>query len=385
MPATGSSTSSSVTSISSRPESSPAPGAALPRPCAYGHGRGSGRASGDGGRRARRSRRSGWPGSGWAWFRCWLPLFWALPAAARGRPAAVLLRALRALLLSCWPLACWRFACRSPRAVLPWARSSSSPCGAPAPRPARRERRSPGHPSDGVRGAGGPVVEGGGAVRGRELGVQRGLQAGERVAARGRERGAPAGGPGLRRFRQVEAAAPRRAVHGRGAWGRISDNKATMRSARRGSRACGRPPPRASEMAWTRSPLRILDVPLTPSSDAIACSSGRRSAEIPALRADPPEVLTAGSMMSVTKDPSPRRWPGPGGTGIGRRPVTVTETVLEPHTRSVRRRLRTVGWIVTGSSSHSEAARSLSDAGHRRTRSGERIDAITVGSRHPPG
>ena len=67
-----------------------------------------------------------------------------------------------------------------------------------------------------------------------------------------------------------------------------------------------RPPERLVLMASTRSLLRILDVPVTPSSAASAWSSGSRSAEIAALRLDPPVlVLTADSMVSVTKDPSP--------------------------------------------------------------------------------
>ncbi|GHS88094.1 hypothetical protein AGMMS50218_11230 [Actinomycetota bacterium] len=52
--------------------------------------------------------------------------------------------------------------------------------------------------------------------------------------------------------------------------------------------------------------MRIRDVPVTPSSEANAWSSGRRSALIAAPRVEPPEdVLTADSVVFVTKDPSP--------------------------------------------------------------------------------
>ncbi|CPU67673.1 Uncharacterised protein [Mycobacteroides abscessus] len=86
--------------------------------------------------------------------------------------------------------------------------------------------------------------------------------------------------------------------------------------------------PVRARMTSTRSPLRILDVPLTPSCDASACSSGRRRVESAPFRAVPPAavaLLVAVSMVSVTKDPSPsfasvsqradRGWSTPGRDG----------------------------------------------------------------------
>ncbi|MDF2807401.1 MAG: hypothetical protein K0S43_2347 [Cellulosimicrobium sp.] len=89
--------------------------------------------------------------------------------------------------------------------------------------------------------------------------------------------------------------------------------------------------PVRARMTSTRSPLRILDVPLTPSCEARACSSGRRSVESAPVRAFPPAaaepvaLLVAVSMVSVTKDPSPsfapaaqragRGWSTPGRDG----------------------------------------------------------------------
>ena len=394
MPATGSRTSSSLTSMSSRPASSPGPGRPrVPRRFGRGHGRGSGRASADDDRRARRTvvllvaarlvallarrpaARPRWASRCWLsrWL-AWLSRCWPLLAAALARRAA-------------GGRAADASALRRPLAVLLavglLARPAAAVVGLRAHRHHGRPgatRRSPVTLADGRRPR---APRGRPRLAGASFASSAASRLGERVAARCAlgALGCCCGAAVARRGRAAARSRPR--AHGRARGPAASADGGALRRGAASSAcagACAREPPRASVMASTRSPLRILDVPLTPSSAASACSSGRRSAEIAGAAGGPAGAAHGGLDGVCHEGPFPSsvagtRWTGDRPTsgrgdrdGAGSHTRAAYDDVCARWAGSLPGRLLVDRLPVTY------------DAGDQRTRSGERVDAITVGS-----